>query len=175
MPSNDQIILDQIVEGQRLARFPSANKSDFFEIYVAEQALKDFDVSDEEIESGLVGGGGDGGIDAIYTFTNGDLVREDHDHESLKKNLLIEVIIISAKTSPTFDEDSMNKLIAVTNDLFDLARPVDDFKRVYNEGVRSAVDLFRQLYFKVANRFPRLHFRYISTLQGGTGGTFTPT
>jgi len=85
MANNDQIILDQIIEEQRKSRFPSANKSEFFEIYVAEQALKDFDLSDDEIESGLVGNGGDGGIDAIYTFANGELVQDDFDYEPLKK------------------------------------------------------------------------------------------
>lgn len=166
MTNNDQIILDQIIEDQRKSRFSSMAKSEFFEIYVAEQALKDFDLSDEEIEFGLVGGGGDGGIDGIYTFTNGDLVHEDFDYESLKKNLLLEVVIIQAKTLPTFDEDSMNKLIAVTSNMFNLAQPVDDFKTVYNEGVRSAIDIFRQLYTKVASRFPRLHFRYIYATRG---------
>lgn len=96
MANNDQIILDQIVEEQRTSRFPSANKSEFFEMYVVEQVLKDFDLSDEEIESGLVGNGGDGGIDAIYTFANGELVREDFDYEPLKKNVLIEVVIIQS-------------------------------------------------------------------------------
>jgi len=166
MVNNDQIILDQVIEDQRKSRFSSMAKTEFFEIYVAEQVLKDFDLSDEEIEFGLVGGSGDGGIDGIYTFTNGDLVHEDFDYESLKKNVIIEVVIIQAKTSPSFDEDSMNKLIAVTSDMFNLARPVDDFKTVYNEGVRSAIDIFRQLYTKIASRFPRLHFRYICTTRG---------
>lgn len=58
MANNDQIILDQIVEEQRTSRFPSVNRSEFFEMYVAEQVLKDFDLSDEEIEAGLVGNGG---------------------------------------------------------------------------------------------------------------------
>jgi hypothetical protein len=66
MANNDQIILDQILEQQRAQRAPSASKSNFFETFVVEQVLKDADLSDEEIESGLVGDGGDGGIDGIY-------------------------------------------------------------------------------------------------------------
>lgn len=42
-----------------------------------EQILKDFDLSYEEIESGLVGAGGDEGIDGIYSFANGQLIEDD--------------------------------------------------------------------------------------------------
>lgn len=49
MASNDQIILDQILEQQRAQRSPSASKSNFFETFVVEQVLKDADLSDEEI------------------------------------------------------------------------------------------------------------------------------
>ena len=166
MANNDQIILDQIVEEQRRNRFPTASKSEFFEIYVAAQVLKDFDLSDEEVESGLVGNGGDGGIDCIYTFANGELIQEDFDYDPLKKNVLIEVVIIQSKTSESFGEESMNKFVAVTRDMFDLARPLDDFKSVYNEGFRSAVEVFRRLYTGTASRFPRLLFRYIYATRG---------
>lgn len=166
MANNDQIILDQIVEEQRTSRFPSVNRSEFFEMYVAEQVLKDFDLSDEEIEAGLVGNGGDGGVDAIYTFANGELVQEDFDYGPLKKNVLIEVVIIQSKMSESFGEDSMHKFIAITNDMFNLSNKLENFKTVYNEGVRSAVEIFRRLFTGTASRFPRLLFRYIYVTRG---------
>ena len=121
MTNNDQILLDQIVEEQLTTRLPTASKSDFFELYVAEQVLKDYDLSDEEVEYGLVGSSRDGGIDGIYTFANGELVQEDFDYTVLKKSVLIEVVIIQSKTSNGFDEDSINKLVAITRHLFALA------------------------------------------------------
>jgi hypothetical protein len=133
MANNDQIILDQILEQQRAQRSPSASKSSFFESYVVEQVLKDADLSDEEIESGLVGDGGDGGIDGIYIFANGDLVREDFDVSTLKKNISLEVVIIQSKTSAGFDEEALNRFVAVTNDLFDLSKTIESFETVYND------------------------------------------
>lgn len=91
MANNDQVLLDQIVEEQRMARAPTTSVTDFFELYVAEQVLKDYDLSDEEVEYGLVGSNHDGGIDGIYTFANGELVQEDFDPTTLKKSVLIEV------------------------------------------------------------------------------------
>src|SRR5579864_5940902 len=112
MADNDQIILDQVLEQQRTQRAPGVGKSEFFEMFVAEQVLKDYDLSDEEIESGLVGAGGDGGTDGVYIFANGDLVREDFDPSPLKKSVNLEVAISQSKSSATYDEDSINRLVA---------------------------------------------------------------
>jgi len=154
------------LEQQREQHSPSASKSNFFEIFVAEQVLKDADLSDEEIESGLVGNGGDGGIDGIYVFANGDLVQEDFDVSTLKKSISLEIVIIQSKTTTGFNEDTLNRLVAVTNDLFDLSKTVESFKSVYNEGVRSAVANFRAVYKELASRFPLLHFRYVYASRG---------
>lgn len=170
MANNDQVLLDQIVEEQLKTRLPTASKSDFFELYVAEQVLKDYDLSDEEVEYGVLGSSQDGGIDAMYTFANGELVHEDFDHAALKKGVVIEVVIIQSKTSKSFDEDSMNKLMAVTSHLFALAQPLDDFIGVYNEGIRDGVGNFRRLYTAIAVRFPTLRFHYIYATRGDSAG-----
>ncbi len=164
--NNDQLILDQIIEEQRLARAPDSRAADFFETYVVEQALKNYDLSDDEIESGLVGNSGDGGIDGIYTFANGELVLDDFDHNVLKKNVLIELVIFQSKTSSGFDEDTLNRFIAVSGHLMSLANQVDTFKARYNDGLRSSVELFRNLFQKTASRFPSLRFHYIYATRG---------
>ena len=166
MANNDQILLEQIIQEEWRARVPDVSKAEFFELYVAEQVLKDSDLTDDEIESGLVGSGGDGGIDAIYTFANGELVQEDFDFSGLKKNILIEVVIIQTKTSSNFDEDSINRLISVSNNLFDLGKPTENFKTVYNESVRAGFDNFRRIYLGMGSRFPSLNLRYIYATLG---------
>lgn len=166
MANNDQLLLDQIVEEQRSARLPTASKPDFFEQYVAEQVLKDYNLSDEEVEYGLTGGGHDGGIDGIYTFANGELVREDFDHTTLKKSVVIDVVIIQSKTSNGFDEETINKLISVTSHLFALAQSLDNYAEVYNDGVRDGVGNFRRIYTAIAGRFPTLRFSYFYVTRG---------
>ncbi|EED98975.1 AIPR family protein [Burkholderia multivorans] len=170
MANNDQVLLDQILEEQRVSRAPTATKSDFFEQYVAEQVLKDYDLSDDEVEYGLTGGGHDGGIDAIYTFANGELVQEDFDHTTLKKSVVIDVVIIQSKTSNGFDEATINKLMAVTGHLFALANPLSDYTAVYNEGVLEGVGNFRRLYTAIAGRFPTLRFMYFYVSRGESNG-----
>lgn len=164
--NNDQLILDQIVEEQRKQHAPNMKKAEFFEVFVAEQVLKEFGLTSEEIESGLVGDSHDGGIDGLYTFANGELVQDDFDSSGLKKGVLIEVVIFQSKTSAGFDEATLDKLMASTGHLFSLANNLDDFKDRYNEGVRSSAELFRQTYTKIAGRFPTLRFRYIYVSYG---------
>lgn len=164
--NNDQLILDQIVEEQRLARAPDSRKNEYFESYVAEQVLKNYDLSDDEIEFGLVGNTLDGGIDAVYTFANGELVQDDFDSTSLRKNISLEVYIFQCKTSNGFDEETINKLVAATGHLLSLANDVESFKDRYNEGLRSSIDLFRRLYTQTAARFPKLRFHYVLATRG---------
>ena len=57
MPTNDKIILDQILEQKRREIAPSLEPARFFEVFNAEQILKDYDLSYDEIEFGIVVGG----------------------------------------------------------------------------------------------------------------------
>ena len=130
MSTNDRIVLDKILEQKRSEIAPSLSQSHFFELFTASEVVKDYDLSYEEIESGIVGDGGDGGVDAIYLFANGDLVHDDTDIGALKKSVTIELILIQAKTSPSFTESAIDKLKAFTEDLLDLSKNVDSLGSV---------------------------------------------
>ena len=58
MVTNDLIILNQVLQHRTDESDSSLPPSAFFEYFTAEQILKKFDLSDDEIESGLVGNGG---------------------------------------------------------------------------------------------------------------------
>src|SRR5438067_1852855 len=54
--------LETNFEGFRRDRYPSLSTSDAFERFAIWQVLKDDDLSGDEIESGILGGGDDGGV-----------------------------------------------------------------------------------------------------------------
>src|SRR5580704_3604353 len=143
---NDRIILDKILEQQNAALAPEVTPSKFFEIFTAEQILKDYDLSYDEIESGIVGDGGDGGVDSLYLFLNGELVQDDTDTGSIRKSVSIELIIIQAKTSAGFSEGALDRLKAFTEDLLDLSKDVSTLSSVYNADVLSIIKRFRSIY-----------------------------
>jgi hypothetical protein len=166
MNANDKIILEQIIEQQHADRAPTSSKADFFEMFVAEQSLKDHDLGYDELEYGLVGGGNDGGIDAMYILVNGELAQDDFDVSPLKKNVLIEAVLIQAKLSDGYGETAIDKLTAASEVLFNLATDIGSLGAVYNEGLRSAAENFRRVHKGLAAKFPTLHFRYVYATKG---------
>jgi len=71
----------------------------FFEIFSAEQILKSqsFDLDPDQIKSGIVSGGGDGGVDSFYVFANKKLVREDTDISVFKgQQLTLQITALPA-------------------------------------------------------------------------------
>jgi hypothetical protein len=169
MADNDKIILDHVLEQERTQRAPNWTPSDFFELFVAEQVLKDFDLSDEEIEYGLVAGAQDGGVDGVYLFANGELVQEDFDASGLKKNIALEIFILQSKTSPGFDENALTKLTSATVDLFNLSADHQPLTLIYNADLLKAVAKFHEVYKQLAAKFPSLRFRYVYASRGDVG------
>jgi hypothetical protein len=160
MAENDRIILDEVLrQTSQNIGFPD-NPSRFFDFFSADQILKDYDFSYDEIISNIVDNGGDGGIDSFYAFVNGELLLEDSDISDYKKNITIEIAIIQSKTSTGFGETPIDKLISATSDLFDLSKPIDSFKGVYNGDLLKAVNNFRQAYQKLASKFPKLRISF---------------
>lgn len=166
MSNNDLILLDTILERSHKAQAPAKKPEEFFELFAAEQVLKDLDLSYEELESGLVAGGNDGGIDGLYVFVNGELVQEDTDLSVFKKNVVIDVVIIQAKTSKSFEETPIDKLASATRDLFRLDSDLDKLAAVYNDGLRAAVSVMRKAWIFLVDRFPLLQFRYVYASKG---------
>ena len=156
---NSQQLLNDVLAQQRTDRFPSQSDQEYFEIFCVEQILKDYRLSYDELQAGVVDGEHDGGIDSVYAFVNGELVYEDIDCSSYKKDVSIELHIIQSKTSGGFSETPINRLISATRHLLKLDSNYDEFTQ-YNDAVKANLDNFRQTYRKLASKFPSLLIRY---------------
>lgn len=166
MSTNDLIMLDAVLKQKRNETAPNFSESSYFEIFTAEQILKDFDLSYDEIIDGIIGGGGDGGIDSAYVFINGELVLEDTELYSLKKDISIDVIFIQSKTSSGFSEDPVNKFISTTRDILDLSKKLEECSSVYNKNLLEISKRFRKAYESLASKFPTLLFSYYYATKG---------
>lgn len=164
--TNDQIILAQIIKERCAESNDEISLSEYFEIYSASEILKNYDLSYDDITYGIVGDGGDGGVDSIYTFINGELLKEDTLVNSNQKKNHIELIIIQSKTSTSFKEDAIIKFRESAQDLFNLANNPDNFSKRYNAELIDKVKLFRDAYSKLARTFPKIEIRYFYTTQG---------
>ena len=168
MPTNDQIVLDQILEQRKKEIDPSADDSSFFELFTAEQVLKDFDLSYDEIESGLIGGGQDGGIDGLYVLVNGELAQEDLDFSYLRRDVDIEVIVIQSKTSSGFQETPIERFITISDDIFNLAIDTKSLKDTYRSELIDGIDRFRTCYYQLVGAFPTLRVQFYYACKGAT-------
>ena len=166
MTTNHQIIVQTLVEQKRDELYPQVSISDFFHIYATEQILKDYDLNYEEIEKGITEGGGDGGIDGIYTFLNGELIQSIDDIIDAKKNALLELIIVQSKFTNSFSETAIEKCNSSASDLFDLSKDIDSLRSVYNEELIRNVKIFRSQYKNIISKFPILSIQYYYCSKG---------
>lgn len=164
--SNDQIILEQIINSKCNESGNELSNAEFFEIFSAAEILKNHNLTYDDIKYGIVGNGGDGGIDAIYTFLNGELVKEDTEINTKQKKNIIELKIIQSKTSKSFNENAVVKFRETTEDLFNLSNDLSAYKTRYNEDLIDSVVIFRTIYEKLAVTFPALSISYFYVTQG---------
>lgn len=66
--TNNQILLKECIKQEFDESSGYNDISTYFEHFAASQVLKDFNLSDEEIDSGNSGGSKDGGCDNLYIF-----------------------------------------------------------------------------------------------------------
>lgn len=70
------------------------------------------------------------------------------------------MIIIQSKTSTSFKEDAIMKWKAISNNLFDLNKQIDDYSNRYNEDVRDSFQLFRDVYTTLIRKRIKLNLKY---------------
>jgi AIPR protein len=138
--------LETNFEGFRKDRYPTLSVADAFERFAIRQILKDADLSDDEIESGIFAGGDDGGVDGMYFFVNRILVQDETDLPD--EALTAELVIIQAKYEAGFSETAVTKLEAFCHDLLDYNSDVDGMVHL-NAGARESIRRFRDYYTKI--------------------------
>jgi hypothetical protein len=166
MAQGDKFLLDKVLESQRIQIAKNLSDSDFFEFFVAKEVLKNYNLSYEEIDEGIIGGGSDGGIDGIYLFVDDELVGPDFDAKKAKNNAIIELIAIQTKTKSSFSEDAINKFTASMRDLLDTDKHVKDLGTVYNNDLLGFIETYRNIVYEVAIKFPILKFRFLYATKG---------
>ena len=74
--TNDQILLDAIIAEQRVVWGTAIKEDKLFELFSADQILKNQNMDAAEIQAGNIGQGLDGQIDSFYIFADGEVVEK---------------------------------------------------------------------------------------------------
>lgn len=169
MAKNDIVIIDHIIKERIEQRIPSMDKGEVYEFLANEQILKDFDLSKEEIMSGIIDGKDDGGIDSFYIFVNGNLLSDVSDFLWPKRQAEIVVYIITCKHHDTFMQDVVNNECATVAEIFDLSLTEDNLKSSYNEELLQKRNLFVEAYMNTASSLSNLSFKFYYASRGDRG------
>ena len=162
--TNSQRILYELFQQEYHDNSVIYDESYFFELFAVNQVLKEKDLSDEEIENGIVGSGNDGGCDAVYTLLNNCNITEDMLRDIPKnKDANIDLFIIQAKRETSFKEDVIMKWKTISQNLLEIGIDESLYQKRYNEGVLSAFSLFRELYVKLLRLNLRLNIHFVYT------------
>ena len=143
---NEIIALDASLEQAYKERASDMPEGEFFEVFAAEQILKDFDLTDEEIASGQVGGKNDGGLDSVYFLVNRkQLVVEDTEINP-KMVTKADIFFIQATREQSFNEGRIANLNLLTEDFLDFSKGIEQLQGEYNSDVISAMTIFKEQY-----------------------------
>ncbi len=165
MSEDASFVLNSVIEQCRQKDYPSLKPDEHFEYFAAQQALKSrrFNPDVAELDSGIVGGNGDGGVDGFYLFVNRRLIREDTDTLIFKgQQLDIELVIVQAKNKASFEESVPQKFKDFTENCVRLNADLTSAtsKVLYNETLRDMVQKFHDVYKPALVMHPNLAVRF---------------
>ena len=141
---NSLVILDHILESKR-GDYLHKNNDDFFHFFATQQILREYNLGDDDIESGLTDGRGDNGIDGFYLFVNGDLDQKDATYEHLRTGIVIDLLIIQTKAHNGFKETAVERFLTASIDIFKLSDE-NLSPEVYREPLLNTIRRFHSVY-----------------------------
>lgn len=166
MSTNDLIILDKIMEDVQKTSFKTYSTGKFFEIFCAEQILKNYDLSLEEIESGITDGCNDGGIDGFYIFVNGNLLSDLEDINFYKKEVSMEVVLLTSKHDDSFEQSVINCEYSTIHEILDFSKDNESLIGTYNDAVLEHRSIFINAYMKFATKLRNFSIRLLYVSRG---------
>lgn len=159
--SNVQTILKEIIKQEFNDNEMYTDPSTFFEFFSASQVLKNYGLSDEEIENGIIGGGNDGGCDSIFIFLNDEIITSDQvDTLSAAKGATLNFTIIQSKNELGFKEDAVMKWKTISDNLLDSGKNMQDYNGRYREDVIEQFKLFRDSFTKLIRSQIKVVFKF---------------
>lgn len=134
MSSNNQIILSGCIDGYRESNSLTSSDSESFELFAISQVTKEFDLAFEQVQTSIVDGGNDGGIDSLLVLVDDEAATSVDDIDALKFTSKTQVVIIvsQCKKEKSFKEASIDKLITTVPELFNLDKSEDALLQRFN-------------------------------------------
>lgn len=164
--SNDQILVDGIIDELVDSRSASVSRDEAFELLAIQQILKDFDLSEDELQQGWTDGSRDGGIDGLYVFVNGHLLQDPLSFHWPKSGAELTVFVITCKHHASFKQAVLDNLVASCEELFDLAQDDSAWNEKYSQDLLAIRRNLALAYRKLSPRLDRFSLNFIYASRG---------
>ena len=171
--NNELVLLDQVLQLRQAERTAPIKDDDAFELFACEQALRDRDLSAEEVAEGVVGGGNDGGLDGVYVFLRDALLSEDSDvfqddfvPGRVPASSRLELWVVQAKREASFSETAIEKVADSCRRLLNLAEETADLEQLYSTSVVIRTGFFRRALRALATRHPKVEIHFVYATRG---------
>lgn len=151
-----EAILDDFAD--QLDMTKRSERDSVFELFVAEQLLKDKDLDSDELENGIIGGSFDNGIDGMFIFANDELIQSIEQVSNFKSIKNIEVHFHQYKNNERISEDVVHKFNTATSNILNLSQELSPTS--WNIDLIEKVKLLRNLTIRSAVAHPEYKFIY---------------
>lgn len=142
--SKENTVLEAIIKKYKENKFKEEGIDDdkIFEYFAAEQLLKDEEIDDNKIRSGLIGNSKDNGIDGFFIFLDDELIIKIDQVKSKYKYKKIKVYFHQYKNNYKIGEDVVLKFINAFTDIMNF-----DNKDLlgWNEELKNKIKLLRKI------------------------------
>ena len=166
MVGNDAIILNNLLKQKKLEIAQDLSDSDFFRLFTFDQALKNFELGYDDLSFGDIDKGDDGGIDGFFFFINSELIKEEITPDDFKKKPELQLFLIQSKSSTSFKEEVLQKIITTLSDIFDLTKDMSTLESFYNSDLIEKAKIFRKAFVGLASKHPQLNVSFIYASNG---------
>lgn len=142
--SKENTVLEAIIKKYKENKFKEEGIDDdkIFEYFAAEQLLKNEEIDDNKIRSGLIGNSKDNGIDGFFIFLDDELIIKIDQVKSKYKYKKIKVYFHQYKNNYRIGEDVVLKFINAFTDIMNF-----DNKDLlgWNEELKNKIKLLREI------------------------------
>ena len=173
--SGVQTLVETVFHDWQQDNVPHMADDDAWEIFVSWLVLRDFDVTLDALQDGIVDGSDDGGIDAIFTLIEGSIVPPDHKAvedakaaREMSEGLDLSLYIIQAKNNTKFPQSMVTSLHSILPRALDLSNALATLVDELNPAVLEQLEIFRSAYRNLLSLRPKVSAKVIMAWRGFT-------
>lgn len=150
MTMSNTVILNECLKEFKSQNALELADDEIFELFCGLEITKESDTDFSEIQSAIVDGGKDGGIDVFGVMINDKMVENEEDVQEVKFNerTKVNIVIIQSKISNSFAETVLDKLYMTLPLIFDLNLDENRLRERLNDSVVEKIQVFRQVWIE---------------------------